>query len=142
MKRLMSLLALFLSLALSVAGCKGPDNIKAPGTAADDPLPAGAYPQIVLLGDLPQVLVKQNVEFIRDPGSRLPPIARATLRSVADKTTIVQYRFLFFGPDGESLTRNPVWRERAIQARTRVILEANAINLDATRFEMEVRRSR
>jgi len=142
MKRLMSLVALCLVVSVVVAGCKGPDNVKAPGTAADDPLPAGAYPEIVLLGDLPTVLVKQNVEFIRDPGGRLPPVARATLRSVADKTIIIQYRFLFFGPNGEQLTRNPVWRERAIQARTRVTLEANAINLDATRFEMEVRYSR
>jgi Protein of unknown function (DUF1425) len=124
---------------MSVVGCKGPDLVMAPNTTADDPLPTGAYPEIVLLDGLEKRLVKQGID-VQPTSSTTPMTVRALVRSVVDAQTSVQYRFLFFGPGGEPLTRNPVWREKVIQPRTRVTFEANAINMDAVSFELEIRR--
>ena len=128
-----------LASVTAIFGCKGPDNVMAPNTTADDPLPAGAYPEIVLLDGLERSLVKQGVGQV-PARAGAPMTVRATIRSIVDTTTPVEFRFLFYGANDEALTRNPVWRQRTIQPRTRVTLEANAMVEGAQRFELEIRR--
>ena len=132
-----SMLALVLSAAL-LAGCKGPDLVMAPNTAAQDPLPAGAYPQIVLHDELQLALVKERPD-IRPATDTMPMKVRVPLRSVVDRTTNVQYRFVFYNAAGDQVNRNPTWRSLSFPPRTRRFVEANSIALDAVEWELEVR---
>jgi hypothetical protein len=136
-----SLLAVAL-FAATLVGCKGPDLVMAPNTTADDPLPAGAYPEIVLLDGLETVLVKQDVQTSIDPRTGMFTV-QATLRSVSAQNTPYQYRLKFFDETGEQINRhNIVWKGGSIAARTRTTITERAINTKASRFEMEIRKPR
>jgi hypothetical protein len=136
-----ALLVAIAPLAVLSAGCAGPDNVMAPYTTADDPLPAGAYPEIVLLDGLEQSLVKQGVETFIDGRSNMFSV-QVTLRSVVPVTTLYEYRIKYFDSNGEQLNRhNIVWKQRNLPARVRETITERAMSDRAVRFEMEVRRS-
>lgn len=111
----------------------------APNTAAPDPLPAGAYPQIVLLDGLEQSLVKEQPQ-VRFATDRVPMKAKVPLRSVVDHGTTIEYRFIFRDVNEDDTTTNPIRRTMTFPPRTRRFVEATAISLKAVSWELEIRR--
>lgn len=111
----------------------------APNTAAPDPLPAGAYPQVVLHDGLEQSLVKEQPQVRRATDS-VPMKVKVPLRSVIDSGTTVEYRFVFRDAMGDDTTTNPIRRTLTFPPRTRRFVEATAISLKAVQWELEVRR--
>jgi uncharacterized protein YcfL len=126
-------------LGLAFAGCSGPDLVKAPAGPVDDPLAFDAYPEIVLLDGLDKALVKQKGETSRATASE-PMTVRATLRSVRKDPIVAQYRFVFFDENGRQLTRNPVKHQVTFEPLTRRTIEANAIDMNAARYELQISR--
>ncbi|WP_419807485.1 hypothetical protein [Sphingomonas sp.] len=133
---------LALLTAAAVVGCgSGPDLVKAPNTAADDPLAAAAYPNIVLHDGLEQALVKEKPVVHPAVGDD-PMTVRVPLRSVIDEPLSIQWQVTFATADGEQLTDNPVWHPEVILPRTRKYIEASSITRRATRYELQVRLDR
>ncbi|MEM1444455.1 MAG: DUF1425 domain-containing protein [Planctomycetota bacterium] len=110
----------------------------APNTAAPDPLPASAYPQIVLHGGLEQEIVKER-PVVTAAQPTVPMSVRVPLRSVIDGHRVLQYRFVFFDASGGIVSDNPVYRTVSFPPRTRRFIEAQAISLEAVDWELEVR---
>jgi len=125
-------------IGLLAPGCKGPDTVMAPGTPAQDPLPADAYPQIVLHDGFERVLVKEKPD-VRAATATQPMKVRVPLRSVIDEAANAKYRFVFFDAAGDQVNRNPTWRSVSFPPRTRRFVEANSISLEAVAWELEVR---
>jgi hypothetical protein len=120
-------------------GCgPGPDNVMAPNTAAPDPLPEGAYPEIVLLNGLEHVVVKEK-PTVTGPTSEGPLNVRVPIRSVTDEWLRIEYRFMYSTADGEQLTTDPIWHQQQIAPRTRVFLQSNALSQRATKWQLEIR---
>ncbi len=123
---------------VAAGGCKSSDPLMAPNTAATDPLPANAYPQLVLLDGLEQVLVKER-PTIKPPEGDDTLLVRIPMRSVTDQTLHIQWQIVFSTDDGEQLTDNPVWQQEAILPRTRKVLEARALTRRATKWNVTIR---
>ncbi len=124
----------------TVAACEQPDAVMAPGTPARDPLPGSVYPNIILHNDLEQVLVL-NEDPILTPVTETTTLGvRVPIRSVTEDTLFLKYRFRFYGPQREQTSRNPVWRSITIAPRTREIISANAIVMEAVGWELEIKR--
>ena len=128
-----------LSLVIFAAGCSSPDTVAAPDTPAGDPLPEDAYPQIILQGrDLKQLVVKEAPNVT--PASDVEPMrVRVPIRSVVDTTLNLEYRFIFYNEDRDQVTRNPTWQPLVLPRYTRRYVQANAIQLAASYWELEIR---
>ena len=123
---------------LMLPGCKGPDNVKAPQTIRTDPL-AGAYPQNIALSGLHnRIVIGQPMV---DPAQSDSPMkVTVPLRSVADGTIRVQYKFIFLDGRGRPVRSNlDGWRYQVIAARAEVFLEATSMDTDAADWRLEVR---
>jgi uncharacterized protein YcfL len=135
---------LVVALSMTITGCssdnQNPDLVKAPHTVLDDPLPKGAYPQIVVLDDLQRQVVGSGliVDKADESVSRTMRV-RATLRSVSDREVPVQYRFVFMGADGASLSDDTVWQSLNFAPRTERTLTGSAPNFQAVDWRLEVR---
>jgi len=130
-----------LSLVVLTVGCSSPDTVMAPHTPPADPLPEGAYPNVVLLDDLQQVLVREQPNVT--PASDIEPMrVRVPIRSVVDTNLNLEYRFIFYNDDRDQLTRNPTWQPLVLPRRVRRYVQANAIQLAATYWELEIRKRR
>jgi len=126
-------------VCLSMLGLGACDTVKAPATPAWDPLPAHAYPQIVLHDKLDRLLVKEQP--IVHPATEIRPMrVQVPIRSVLGSTLRLRFRFVFYGPDREVLSENPVWRAMVIPPRVRRYVSAQAIQLRATDWELEIKR--
>ena len=124
-----------------LCGCaqEQPDLIKAPKGPVDDPLPQGAYPQIVLLDGLARRIVGSSVrELPADSDNNKMMRVRVTLRSVVDRELPVQYRFVFLDEDGETVD-DPYWQSLTFAPRTERELVGTAPNYQAAKGKMEVR---
>lgn len=131
------LLIAVVGLAATV-GCQGPDLVKAPNTAAPDPLSAQAYPDIVLVDGLERSLVKEQ-PYIQPPGGDDTLLVRVPLRSIVDSPVRIRWQIVFSTDTGEQLTDNPVWHEEVILPRTRKFIEARALTRRATKWNLTVR---
>ena len=69
-------------------------------------------------------------------------LVRAPIRSRTDHTQYLEYRVIFFAADQQQLTRNPVWYPLQLGARSRQVISANSISLDATNWELQIRKAR
>lgn len=125
---------------LILPGCKGQDNIKAPQTIRTDPL-AGAYPQNIALSGLQNAIVIGQP--IVDPATADNPMkVSVPLRSVADGTLRVQYKFIFMDGRGRPVkSNNDGWRYQVLAPRAEVFLENNSMDTDAVDWRLEVRRA-
>ncbi len=120
-------------------GCSKPDDpVMAPGTPALDPIPTSEYPRIVLHGLLEKELVYDDPVEVAATG-RSPMQIRVPLRSVSHKVEIIEYRFVFYGPQLEQ-TSTGAWHTVTLPPRTREIVTASALTLKAESWELEVRR--
>ena len=119
-------------------GCAGSNPIMTPGTPAADPIPMGLYPNIVVHQNLEKLLVAEPP--IIKAATQLTPLAiRVLIRSVSDKSLLLQYRFVFYAPNHEQTSTNPVWRDVQIPPRTRRFIFANAISMESTDWDLEIR---
>jgi uncharacterized protein YcfL len=125
----------------ALAGCAGPDLVKAPNTAARDPLPIEAYPEIVLLDGLERALVKER-PIVTPSAINSPLRIRVPIRSVVDQNITIQYRTMFYGADREELSRDPAWKQRVVQARTQIFIDEMALTERAQSWRMEIRTAR
>jgi len=107
-------------------------------TAEPDPVGEAAYPNIVVTPFLSDKRVSHEPVVIPAQGDQ-PMKVRVPIRSKWDDVLFVQYRVLFYAPDKELLTRNPVWYDLRIDKRTRVIINANSISQKATDWALELR---
>lgn len=113
----------------------------APASPGLDPLPAEAYPQIVLHDGLENVLVTEQAT-IRWARNTRPMMVRIPFRSLSDTSVGAQYRFVFYNSEGDQTTTQPTWRTVSFPPRTRRFVEASAISLEATDWELELRAAR
>lgn len=136
-----AMLAVALAGMMVLPGCKGQDNVKAPQTIRTDPL-AGGYPQNIALAGLHEgVVIGQPMV---DAATADQPMQVAVpLRSVADHTLRVQYKFMFLDGRGRPVKSNlDGWRYQVLAPRAEVFLEASAMDTDAADWRLEVRPAR
>jgi hypothetical protein len=138
------LIATVLGISLALAGCRQdpppppPDTVRAPATIGEDELPAGAYPEIVMLDGLESALVKTQVTVIPSDGKDTL-LVRVPVRSVIDGPLRIKWQIIFSTDDGQQVSENPVWHEEVILPRTKKVLEARALTRKATRWNMTIR---
>ncbi len=127
-------LVLAVSTLMTLGGCAANTN---PPTPGQDPVPASAYPQVIVSPSLTSRLVAD--EPIVVPATDIPLAVRVPVRSVDQHAMFLEYRFIFYGPNKKQLTQNPVWRSVTFPPRTRRMVSANAISLEAMDWELEIR---
>ena len=130
---------LLITLALVLGGCA--DQIKAPPGPRRDPLPPGAYPQIVPLGGLAPWLYFDNPMVTPSSADR-PMQVTVPVRLVYDEPRDVQYGFQFFRADGRPLDTNKKWRWMHLEPRTQFFFEGNALETTAADWQLEIRPAR
>ena len=130
----MKLMWVGLAATLLGVGC---DTIQAPDPVRRDTLPAEAYSQQVVLGGLKQWVV--SAKPIVDRGENKPLRVTVPLRSVANKTINVQYRFEWMDAKGRPVKDDSGWRFKRIAPKTQVFLEANALDTDVANWRLQVR---
>ncbi len=126
-----------LAAGVCLGGCNK-DNVRAPEGIRTDPL-AGGYPQNIALSGLHNALViGQPVvdSSIADKPMRIS----VPLRSVAEGTLRVQYRFILLDDRGRPVRTNQEgWRYQVLARRAEVFLETTALDTDAVDWRLEVR---
>jgi len=128
------------ALALAAVACQSsPDNIHGPRTAANDPVPESAYPQITFQGDLDLRLVLLGEPIVTPATPRKPMSVRLRLRNATDDRVWVQYRFRFYGPDREPLDVRMPWQSQEIPPTLAADFGTNAMQVRAVDWELEVR---
>ena len=133
-------LTVSLTLVIALAGCKGPDTVKAPGTPRPDPL-AGAQPKQVALSGLDQVLVAG--EPVVEPSTEQKPMrVNVPVRSVSDDRLAVQYRFIFQDEKGRPLDTNPSWKFRMLEPRLSTSFEGQSLQRRAADWRLVIRPAR
>lgn len=125
---------LILAVACLAQGC----NSKPPYTPSPDPIPARAYPNIVLAPALDGAVVVNEPTVLKADEMR-PLRISIPLRSFVDRTLILEYRFLYYDANRHPLTDNPVWKSIEIAPRHRAVLSSNSISLDAVDYEVQIR---
>lgn len=134
-----TLLPIVLMTALALVGCKSSDHIKGPKTAARDPVPLAAYPNITFQGDLDQRLVLLGEPIVVEGSMAGPMRVAVRLRNATDNTVWVQYRFRFYGPGRDPVDVDMPWRSQSIQPTLAADFGANSLQAGATEWELEVR---
>ncbi len=132
------LAAVFLAAcpALVLTGC---DTVKAPASSRPDPLPAAAYPQIVIDKELEGLIVNGVPKIDR---ARIMSVV-VPIRATTERADLrVQYRFQFFNRDGVPIGETPDWRYTVLPSRNQVFLPGNAIDAGAEDWRMEIRPAR
>jgi len=117
-------------------GCQGPDLMKAPQTASNDPI-AGAYPEIVMLDGMERSLVKGAPNVKRPPDSSTLSII-VPIRSITDGPVRFKWQVVFFDSDGHQLTDNPVWHEEILQPTAMRNIEARAMSDKAVKWNLTI----
>jgi len=93
----------------------------------------------VLLRDgLSRQLVMLGRPDIKQPTPSTPMSVRVRLRSTASETVMIRYRFRFYGVDRQVLTQDPVWYTVEVPATHDRTFEAQAIQMTAADWELEV----
>ena len=125
--------------ALALSGC---DTTKAPASSRPDPLPAAAYPQIVIDRELEGLIVNGVPKIDR---ARIMSVV-VPIRATTDRADLrVQYRFIFLDKNGVPIgsdQNGPDWRYTQLPSRSQVFLSGNAIDAGAEDWRMEVRPAR
>jgi len=103
--------------------------------------------EVILVENYPSILLRDGLHkqltLLEEPNVKAPTASstlsvRVRLRSVADKTLLVRYRFRFYGADREVLTPNPVWYTVDIPSTHDRTFEARALQHSAAQWELEV----
>jgi hypothetical protein len=126
-----------LAAGICLGGCNK-DNVRAPEGIRTDPL-AGGYPQNVALNGLHNSLVVDQ-PIVEPRSADRPMRVTVPLRSVAEGTLRVQYRFILLDDRGRPVRSNQEgWRYQVIARRTQVFVETSALDTDAVDWRLEVR---
>jgi hypothetical protein len=125
-------LALVTASLMGLAGCAKP-----PGRAKPDPLSAAQYPKISAQGWLDQRVAydKPTVRY----GNDRPLEVSVPVRLLMSNPREVQYRFVFFAPDGKRLGPPMDWRYQELPGRAQVFLEGSATSTEASDWRLEIR---
>ncbi len=122
--------------ALILSGC---DTTKAPASSRPDPLPAAAYPQIVIDRELEGLIVNgvPKVDHARIMAVTVP------IRAVTERADLrAQYRFIFLDRNGVPIGESPDWRWTQLPSRSQVFLSGNATDAGAEDWRLEIRPAR
>lgn len=145
-KRLYMLLPLVV-IGFLLTGCRDPqrDCVKAPARIDEDLLPCEEYPQIVVIGGL-KGWIAAGSNIVQELGPPLkvtvPVRALTDAEDDHDGTLHVQYRFFFLDEKGVPLNRSPDWHLLEMPSRTQVFMQANATDLNAMSWRLEIRPAR
>jgi len=127
-------------LTAGLTGCQtGPDLIKGPKTAARDPVPAAAYPNITFQGDLDQRLVLLGEPIVVASTPTTPMRVSLRLRNASDDPVWVQYRFRFLGENREPLDVDMPWQNQSIASTLAADFGARSMQVRAVDWELQVR---
>jgi len=116
------------------------DTVKAPATLRTDPL-GGAYPQNVALEGLHKYVVVEQ-PIVDPPTENRPLNVTVPLRSIIDGQVRIQYRFEFLDRRGRPLKSSSGFKYAAIEPRTQVFLQSNALDTNAVDWRLLVRPAR
>lgn len=128
------------ALALGAAGCHN-DPTKAPGSVIADPLPRENYPKLEALEGLAGYIAISGVN-VTPATDRTPLEVNAGIRSLADQTLAVQYRFFFLDAAGNPINPNPDWRFMQLPSRSLLYMQGNAMDTNATDWRLQIRPAR
>ncbi len=133
-------LAAAIAAALAGGGCATTDI--APGAGLGDPYPAPYNdPQITVLSpELRGWLRFHPAVVIRE--AKHPMDVQIPVRNIADRQYLVDYRILFY--DGNGMELEPVmgWQMVAFEPKQVVRLKANALDVEAESYRIEVKWAR
>jgi len=129
--------ALIAAALLLLAGCQ---RSYAPAGARPDPIHDEAYPQVVTMYGLAGKIAMDQpvIEYADDR----PMSVTVPVRHLSDGDAHVQYRFLFFGPNGKPLNDDPAWQYQLMPPRGRVYLSGAATETTAVDWQCEIRPNR
>ncbi|MBL1219100.1 MAG: DUF1425 domain-containing protein [Planctomycetes bacterium] len=124
------------AVAISLAGCTTNhvgDSVAGPGRAADDALPAAAYPDVVFVDGTDGFIVRRGDPVITH-GEFGHMRVRIPLRSTSSQVRTLRYKFTFVDKDGFEFNQNPLWRRISIEARTAFELVGEIVDSRAADF--------
>ncbi len=127
-----------LPLLLLPACQQPPDYIQGPKTAANDPVPVAAYPNITFQGDLDQRLVLLGQPLVTPATPTTPMRVVVRLRNATPDPVFVKYRFRFYGPNREPYDTDMPWKMTSLPSTLATDFTTNAMQVRATHWELEV----
>lgn len=131
--------ALLAALLLTLPACEQPpDYVQGPKTAANDPVPVVAYPNILFQGDLDQRLVRLGEPIVTPATPTRPMRVNVRLRNATPDTVFVKYRFRFYGPNREPYDVDMPWKTLNVPSTLAADFHENATQVRATDWELEV----
>jgi uncharacterized protein YcfL len=125
---------------LSVGGC---DTVRAPNSPRIDQLPTSQYPKVTIESrELADVLAVNPGAVTVTPGDSSRPMdVSVGLRSLADNSMNVQYRFQWFDESGR-MVEEEQFKQFLIPPRTEQRLRSNPMTTKASDWRLQVRSSR
>lgn len=133
----MVVFSLPLGVGLLVGCVPGLGLDSGPGRIPADSLPVEAYPQVVPLDGVADLLVAPSSPVVRRDEARGLLTVRVPLRSIVDDTIQLRYRFQYFDADGAELERDP-WHGVAIAGRTAFELTGRTLRSQARTWRLEI----
>lgn len=137
--RVMLVGALAIMSGSLVACGTGPNVVAGPGRIADDPLPVGAYPQVVPLDDVERVVVAPSAPVVTKDEGRGQLAVRVPLRSVVGYEAVLRYRFVYFDASGAEVDRD-VWRVIRVPGRSAFDITGKTLRSRAAEWRLEIGR--
>lgn len=125
---------------LSVGGC---DTVRAPNSPRIDQLPTSQYPKVTIESrELADVLAVNPGAVTVTPGDSSRPMdVSVGLRSLADNSMNVQYRFQWFDESGR-MVEEEQFKQFLIPPRTEQRLRSNPMTTKASDWRLQVRSAR
>jgi uncharacterized protein YcfL len=125
---------------LSGAGC---DTVRAPNSPRIDQLPTSQYPKVTIESrELADVLAVNPGSVTVTPGDSSRPMdVSVGLRSLADNSMNVQYRFQWFDESGR-MVEEEQFKQFLIPPRTEQRLRSNPMTTKASDWRLQVRSAR
>lgn len=122
-----------------LAGLTACDTVRAPAGPGLDQLPTENYPKVYINPPtLAKVMVITPGTVVVDTPADRPMSVTVPLRSIADNSMRVQYRFLWFDDKGRPV-REGEWIAEMFAPRVERRLQGNAIDLKSRDWRLEVR---
>jgi uncharacterized protein YcfL len=131
---------LALAGVFALAGC---DTVRAPNSPRIDQLPTSQYPKVTIESrELADVLaVNPGAVTVTQGDASRPMDVSVGLRSLADNSMNVQYRFQWFDESGR-MVEEEQFKQFLIPPRTEQRLRSNPMTTKATDWRLQVRSAR
>lgn len=119
-------------------GC-AQDKVRGPSTANIDQLAPENYPKLVIEEPaLAKVMAVTPARVVVDRPADRPMSVTVPVRSIADNTMRVQYRYIWFDDKGREV-RTGEWRREVFAPRVERQLQGAAVDMKSTDWRLEVR---